>query len=226
MKFLPAALLFFSNQFAYFGLAGCALVGLAVLISTWIYRGKRQERFSLFNHFVSELGERGVSAGAQIFNGGLVASGLILLPFVLGLGVHLNNLWGVLATIAGVITALACVAVGLFPMNHLPSHVLAAMIYFRAGLIMVVLYTLAILTQPPANVWVPKWVVLFGALAILSYGSFLVLVRGGTALTQVNERLTGDPQAARPRFWALPAVEWGIFFTTIIWFLAIALVTA
>ncbi len=226
MELIQYSIPFFSDWYAGFGLAGCTLICLAVFVSASLYRGRRQERFSLLNHFISELGEKGISTGAHIFNGGLILASLILLPFIFGLGLHLTNIWGILATIAAVITALACIAVGMFPMNNLSSHVVSAMVYFRSGLAMAILYTIAILTQPDGHVWVPKWSIIFGILAILTYASFLALVRGGSALSEVDQRLNAqEDHPPRPRFWALPAVEWSIFFSTMIMFFAIALIT-
>jgi len=214
----------FRDQFAYLGITGCVLICLCVLVTAWGYRGRHQERYSPFNHFISELGEHGVSARAWVFNAGMVLSGLLMLPFVLGLGALLPGIWGFLGTIAGVVTALSSAAVGLFPMNRISSHILAAMSFFRAGLIMLVMFSFAILVQPPDAILVPRWALVFSLLAAVSYGTFLFMVRGGSALDQVSDRAMVEVPPERPRFSALTTVEWAIFFSTIFWLLAMALV--
>ena len=55
-----------------FGTAGTGVIVLAIVYSALRYRGKRRERFSLLNHFISELGEVGVSSAAGVFNAGLI----------------------------------------------------------------------------------------------------------------------------------------------------------
>ena len=74
------------ETFRYCGMAGCVLLAIAVTWTALSYRGKRQETYSPFNHFISELGEVGVSRQAWVFNAGLIASGILLLPFMIGLG--------------------------------------------------------------------------------------------------------------------------------------------
>jgi hypothetical membrane protein len=211
-------------HFSALGVLGCLLICAAVLGAGWAYRGKQQERYSVFNHFISELGEHGVSARAGWFNGGLVTAGLVLLPFVGRLGWGLPGVWGRLAAVAGMVTALACMAVGLFPLNRQSAHVRSAMVFFRAGLVMVVLFSAAILVQPREAVWVPKWALLFSVLAMLAYGTFLAMVRGGSVLAQVELPSDSGEAPPRPSFSWLATVEWSIFFTTVLWFFALALI--
>lgn len=50
---------------------------------------------------ISELGEVGVSRAARVFNGGLLAGGLLLLPYTIGLGLAFRCLPGWVGTAAG-----------------------------------------------------------------------------------------------------------------------------
>jgi hypothetical membrane protein len=77
---------FLIDNYAFFGLAGSLLIVITMLSAGWVYRGKQDEKYSVFNHFISELGEMGVSKAAPAFNWGLILSGLILIPFVVGMG--------------------------------------------------------------------------------------------------------------------------------------------
>jgi hypothetical membrane protein len=200
-----------------FGLAGTGVILLAVACPALVYRGKRGERYSPLNHFISELGELGVSRAAWFFNSGLLFGGLLLLPYVILLGISFNSLIGWLGTSAGLVAVLSVAAVGIFPMNNLKLHVIAAMTYFRSGLVMVCLLGLAILLQPAGKSGVPAAANLLSLLAFLAYAAFLALPR----LWKKEQRPTDvlDPLQVpeRPRFWALPALEWSVFFSTIVW---------
>jgi hypothetical membrane protein len=215
---------FLIHNFSYFGLVGCLVVGLTFVYTSLGYTGKAHERFSPGNHFISELGEIGVSTRARIFNSGLIIGGAILIPFVIGLGLYLQNTWAKLAILAGVWTSIACVCVGLFPMNDISPHIKAAVAYFRGGLVTVLLFNLAILFQPAGQVLVPEFALILGALAVVAYGSFLFLAgkMGGTE--EPSSSLDPQHVPERPRFWLLPVVEWAVFLSTLIWFFCIALI--
>jgi len=127
----------FFQIFPLFGILGTLIIVLGIATSALRYQGKQGEHFSLLNHFISELGEVGVSRSAGLFNLGMILGGLILVPYMIGLGFRFASLTGWLGSAAGVVATLAVAAVGIFPVNNLPAHVRAAMTYFRSGLIMV-----------------------------------------------------------------------------------------
>jgi len=207
----------------YSGISATLFVILVVCVSAVLYRGRRKERYSPLNHFISELGELGVSRGARLFNTALVIGGLLLLPFIVGLGIALNHLIGWLGMLAGIISGLALSAVGIFPMNNLEAHSKAAMTFFRAGLAMIVLFGLAILLQPAESRAIPPWANFISLLATLSYASFILLSHPKD--TTQNELDTLDPanEKERPVFWLLPALEWAVFFSTVMWLFSMAL---
>jgi len=214
----------FTYNFFYFGLVGCVVIGLTTLYTSLGYTGKARERFSAGNHFISELGEVGVSSRARIFNAGLIISGAALIPFVIGLGLYLQNTWARLGILAGLWTAIACVCVGLFPMNNISPHIKAAIAYFRGGLVTVLLFNLAILAQPAGQALIPEYALIPGALAVVAYGSFLLLAGKMNGIDQSSSNLDPQQVAERPRFWLLPVVEWAVYFSTVIWFFCIALI--
>ena len=126
---------FFSDPltFKIAGMAGVLTVLLGSLVAGFFYRGKDGERYSPLNHFISELGEEGVSAKAGWFNLSLIVSGLCLLAACISLGLILP---GTLARIAGVIGALCALSlalVGLFPVNLYKQHAASAMAFFLSG---------------------------------------------------------------------------------------------
>jgi hypothetical protein len=224
MNFFTAIGNFLENSISFFGLADCVIIGLTTLYTARGYSGKSQEKFSTFNHFISELGEVGVSARAGVFNLGLIAGGLVLIPFFIGLGLRLNDVWAWLGIVSGLWTALSIFFVGVYSMDNLPPHIKAANSYFCSGLVTVVMFSLAILFQTTHPASIDRWAVLFCLPAAAAYGASLILVIKVKQASGSSSRL--DPQAVpdRPRIWALPIVEWSVYFATFLWFFGIAII--
>lgn len=210
-------------MYRYFGLAGSLVIVLAILLSMAGYTGKRREKYSLLNHFISELGESGVSRGAPLFNAGLIVGGLLFVPFIVRLGLVIDSFWAKLGLVAGLVTALACALVGVFPMNRLEPHIKVANAFFRGGLATVVLFSLGVLFQPAERAVVPLWVNGAGLMAVAAYSSFLLLPIFQPMPERAPDPLSPESLPERPRFWLLAALEWLVFFATIGWFLSIAL---
>jgi len=210
----------FANLSHLAGWAGCLILIISSLITAAGYRGKRGERYSALNHFISELGERGVSRLAPVFNIGLIAGGMLLLPYLISLGLLMGNLWAKLGMAAGIWTAGSCALVGLFPMDNREMHTRVAMSFFRGGLVTLILFSLAVWRQPVAHV--AKTVNIAGAMGICAYAAFLIIASRQLKEEELQEP---DPEDSpeRPRFWILPAVEWTVFLTTIIWFFCLGL---
>ena len=206
------------------GLTGSLIILLANLITALRYSGRNGEPYSMLNHFISELGEVGISPAARIFNTGLIFGGLLVAPFMFGLGQALHSLWGWLGTLFGLIAALGATFVGLYPMNNIKPHTRAAMTFFRAGLGMEICFGLAVFFQPSGQVVIPFAANFFSLFAILAFGAFLLLS------DFIKNDKTGqilDPQQTpqRPRFWLLPAIEWTVYLATLAWILGWVLVT-
>ena len=91
------------SNFELFGLLACLIVTAALIIPIPLYTGRAGERYSVLNHFVSELGEAGVSRAAGVFNGGMIAAGLLFIPFDIGMGLAVPNIWAKLGMIAGIV---------------------------------------------------------------------------------------------------------------------------
>lgn len=206
------------REYPLFGIVGCALIVVAVAIAGMIYRGGLGEPYSLLNHYVSELGRQGVSQGAWIFNAAMIASGVMFIPFVIGLGLRLGSRWGYAGMLAGIGAGAMCAGVGIFPMNHLVGHIFSAVWFFRLGLLTVSLFGIAILLQKKGEERIPKATAVISLAAALAYASFIVLGRLDEApgVTTLNP----DIFARRPDFWLMPFLEWVVFFATLLWFLA------
>ena len=210
-------------MYRFLGIAGSLVIFLAILLSMAGYRGKRGEKYSVLNHFISELGEVGVSRGAPLFNAGLIASGLLFIPFIVRLGLTIDSFWAKLGLVAGLGTAIACALVGVFPMNKLEPHIKVAKVFFRCGLATVVLFSLGIFFQPAGRAVVPLWVNAAGIVAIAAYSSFLLVPMFQPRPEHTMDPLNPEIMPERPHFWLMPALEWLVFFSTVGWLLCIAL---
>lgn len=206
--------------FQYLSLAGVLSAVLGALVAAAAYRGKNGERYSILNHYISELGEVGVSRLAWAFNLGLILSGLCLLPSTISLGLLIPGAWSKIGMAAGIIAAVSLALVGVFPMNKITPHSRVALTYFRLGLVMVIFFTLAIAVQPKALSLLPRLFGLAGLPAILSFSFFLIYSQ------IVYSKAKGSDAPAeiiRPRFWGVAFAEWTIFLTIVPFFLVLAL---
>ncbi|MEM5774390.1 MAG: DUF998 domain-containing protein [Anaerolineaceae bacterium] len=200
-------------------LTGSLSVLLGCTLAASAYRGRAGERFSPFNHYISELGERGVSRLAGLFNAGLIVCGLCLLPAAISLGLLIPGIWAKLGMLTGMAAAVSVALVGVFPVNRLAEHLKAAINYFRLALLMIVFFTLAIAlpaNHPPAA---HPLYSLAGFPAILASSLFLTYPRVTENLAQNSRE---NPDIVRPRIWAPAVAEWAIFLTTLAWFVLIA----
>ncbi len=204
------------------GIGGGLVSVLGALVSGAAYTGKAGERYSPLNHFISELGEVGVSRLAWVFNAAMILAGLLLLPCCILLGLLIPGWLSKLGMVAGVSTSIVLGLVGVFPMNRLQPHIRVAMTFFRLGLAMALLFTIAIAAQSEPSPAVPRAAALAGAPAILAYAAFILysdVTTRGTGASGLEANF-----AARPRVWRLAILEWMIFLTTVLWFGAIALI--
>jgi len=201
-----------------FGLATTAFLAIGIVIPALAFRGRAGEPYSFLSHFISELGQLGVSRLAPLFNATLVAGGIFLLPFSLLLGLSMRrNPWAKLGMAIGVAAAIFCSLVGIFPMNRFDTHILVAMTFFRLGLAMTFLFTLAIFTQKPNDRILPNWINWSGLLSAASFSAFLFVVPSFPA-----------PSSGQPVFplgrapLPLAIAEWCIYVSTMIWIAAIS----
>lgn len=210
--------------YRFFCFAGLAVIGGGILVSALRFRGREGERYSLLNHFISELGEVGVTPGARVFNLSLILGGGLMLPYIVGLGLKFGSVLGWLGTATGLTATAGVISVGIFPMNNLDPHVKAAQTYFRAGLVMVLLFGLAIIFQPAERRFIPQAVNLFSLPAFAVYAIFLFMLKPPPAARDPNLANSLDPavKPERPRVWFFAIMEWLVFFVTLMWLFGVA----
>ena len=193
------------------GLVGATVMTLGAVATGLVYRGTDGEIYSPFSHWVSELGERGVSQLAPAFNVSLMIGGILFAVFMTGLAVTrtgwLRFLYGPLGVIAG----LAGTGVGIFPMNELSIHALVALTFFMLGWIVVGLASLDFVLRP--DVRFPRWLSILGAVTVAAFIGFLVSL-------QTEGLLAEDGLAApdvRQSFWIVPTLEWALIVGILAW---------
>ncbi len=190
------------EHFPIWGIIG-SIIGLVFILTPQLfYVGTYGEPFSMFNHYVSELGELGVSQLAMMFNLGMMLAGIFFIPFMIGFGLYLNNIISKLAGLVGVFSACAIYLVGIFPMNFRAEHGVAAVSFFLSGLVMTLLWALGILAQKEARV--PK---------ILALGGFINTAIFALFLYGPWEGITD--LATRPAFNMVVTLEWAIYFAIV-----------
>ena len=196
---------------SYIGQAGIFILLLSVLLAATSYVGKQNETYSFLNHFISELGEKGVSQFAYIFNGGLILGGAFISFFMLGLAMHIGNSWGLILGAIGLVTGVSAPLVGVFPMNQLEIHTVIANTFFYGGLLVALGYTLYVLFSPKPRL--PKITALTGGVTMLAFAAFVWFLPAPLEDGQnIHEILKN-----RPEIWTLPILEWVVFFCVMVW---------
>ncbi len=194
------------------GVLGASVIAIASAVTAVAYTGTESQRYSPLNHWISELGETGVSELAAVFNISLVVGGICFVVFMTGLRLVRT---GRFAWLYGTIGALAGVAgayVGIYPMNQLEQHALAALAFFNLGWIAVGLASLDFVRRPDTRF--PSWLAYIGALTVVAFIAFLAVT-----LPLVGGAGLGAPDP-RPEIWIVTILEWTALIGILLWVLA------
>ncbi len=193
------------------GLFGTSVMAVASLVTAFAYVGRNGQRYSPLNHWVSELGHVDDSELAGLFNISLIVGGLCFGLFMAGLawsrGGRLAWLYGPLGFVAGV----AGMFVGVFPMNQLDLHGIAALCFFMLGGITVAIASVDIYRNPEPRL--PRWLAYIGALTVAAFIGFLVVL-----LPLLSGEGLGVP-SVRPTLWVVPILEWAVIGGLLEWVL-------
>lgn len=208
------------SVFKLAGLVGVVMSLIGVTLPSLVYRGTKGEKYSFLNHYVSELGETAVSKLAWVFNLGMILGGICIVIASLSLGLILPGFWAMAGLVLGVVTGLALSMVGVFPMNKVKNHTIAAVTFFRGGLLMVLFFSLAIVLQSGENPIVARSWGLVGMIPVLAFGVFLGLM---WSADKENRETLETTEFDRPRVWKIAISEWSIYFSFVLWILLIVL---
>lgn len=198
------------------GILGVLFIGFGSLLSAVVYVGAQGQRYSPLNHWVSELGEVGVSQGAAVFNAGLVIGGICSALFMFGLSLWMHGAIRWVFGAAGVLMGILGSLVGLFPMNNLLAHTTAAAGFFLAGGISIGLFSLY--NGFSRQLLFPRWLVLPGVMTVGSFVLFSLSLLNIEAAVSVLE----TPEV-RPAFWLTTTLEWLVVIGLLVWMFFISL---
>jgi hypothetical protein len=207
------------KKLTYFcGFLGSAIIMFGSLATAMLYHGKKGGSYSILNHYISKLGEVGVSRLAPVFNTSLFVGGLVLLIFVLGLGLYIRTKLGYIASAFGIFSCISCSMLGVFPMNNLSIHDAVAYSFFYNGLVAIILFTLVIFFDKQNKI--SKWLLIPGIIAVASFASYLII----PYITSSAHGHTLHPhRLVRSRIRLKPILEWSIFFSVMAWFVLMSI---
>jgi hypothetical membrane protein len=152
--------------------------------------------------------------GAAFFNWGCIITGLILIPFFMGLyrwrpEPKYCQVLLFIGIILGIFASISLIGVGIFPETHIKQHILAATGVFGSLFIIIILLSISLFKHPKFIHLVAYW----GILSILIDISFKIIM----FLPQYKDALT-DFNPTVP----LPGLEWAAVFSSLIWVLLIS----
>lgn len=197
------------------GLTGVIVLMLAIWITALAYIGSSGERYSPFNHFISELGHTTESEAAAIMNSALLIGGLLFSLFMIGTALRFRGVVRPLLLITGVFVGLSGGMVGIYPMDvDLVSHAIVAIGFFAGMLLMLTLFMIA--TALARSSVYPRWLAALPVPAIICSAIFLYL------LVQTGAQTLAAPAGERDPVLPITVVEWGALTGLLIWVIAIA----
>jgi hypothetical membrane protein len=198
------------------GIVGVVALALACLVTAFAYRGAAGEPYSPLSHFISELGEGGVSSLATIFDVGVILGGLGFAVFILGVARAKGGLLGAVIGLTGLGAGLGGALVGVFPMNERGTHVLVALTFFALSAVSVGLASVAILRRPEPRL--PRIAGSVGVATALVFVAFLV-----DAFSPLGMDTALARPSDRPAVWHLPILEWAALIALVAWVLVAGL---
>jgi len=153
--------------------------------------------------------------GAAFFNWGCIITGLILIPFFVGLYQwkpvqKWSKVFLAIGMILGVFASISLMAVGIFPETHIKQHLMAASGVFGSLFIIIILMSVSLFKHHKFMHVVAYW----GVVSILIDISFKIII----TFPQYKDALA-DFNPTVP----LPGLEWAAVFSSLIWVLLLSL---
>ncbi len=191
------------------GFIGSLFFIVASIVAGLAYSGSAGQGYSPLNHWVSELGEIGVSALALVFNVGLIVGGVAFALFMAALGLLRRSRLGWVYAAIGFVAGISCALVGVFPMNQRSIHIVVALGFFGLGWVAVALASFDIWRRPDPRF--ARWLPMLGGITVALFLLFLSVY--------VPYLYTGTG-ADRPQMSLATILEWLVAFGLIGWVLA------
>lgn len=221
MDYVKRLNLYVKNKFPLFGITGSLIILIALVVPQFAFQNHEGEKYSVGNHFISELGWIGVSKYALVFNINLIIAGILFTVFIYGLTLQFNGFWGKLTTIFGLTSSLGCTLVGIYQLQTgvtpITSHLLAAMFFFTNALLAILTSTFMILSQKQKFKTVSKLSCIPNLMILCLFASLLTIDFSNDVLIYID--LKNMKIINRPHLWSAPIIEWAIVLSILAYIL-------
>jgi hypothetical membrane protein len=192
------------------GLTAFIIFTIFILTSVALY----PTHYNPLYDWLSNLGNINLNPiGAFFFNWGCIISGIILIPFFVGLYVWkpqktLNKLFLILGMVIGIFASISLIMVGIYPETQIIHHVQAATAVFSSLFLIIIVINLALFKNPKFI----RGVAYFGILAVLVDITFQYVVASNKNILAVFNPTT-----------PVPGLEWACAFLSMFWVALLAL---
>lgn len=197
------------------GLATCLILYSVIFFAAIAYVGQQGQTYSVFNHFISELGSTQFSARYIIYNSGIVCGAITFGLFVYGLSAYANTKLSRISVFIGVFSAVLCMGVGMVPEDHRVPHLILALGFFFMATLSVSIFSWSIVKEVQNPF--PSYTAIHGFLIPVTFGLFMSMPKDLMA----TKRSAG-PLFERPEIWWLPFLEWIVFALMTTWILVMS----
>lgn len=197
------------------GLATCVVLYTVIIIAAIPYVGQQGESYSIFNHFISELGNTKFSGQHSIYNNGIILSSLGFGLFTFGLARYADTKTSRMAARLGMVSSLLCVGVGFVPEGNRIPHLILALSFFSLMALSTAVFSWSIWKEE-SNPF-PKFAAIHGFATPVAFVLFMSMPKGLLAVKR-----SAGPLFERPEIWWLPFLEWVIFITLTSWILVVS----
>lgn len=199
------------------GIGGPVVVAASALATVAAYRGRDGRRYSPTNHWISELGEEGVSRLAPVFNAAVIVGGSCLAAFMTSLAAirrgRLARAYGWAGLVGGVAGAL----VGVYPINRVAPHAITSGAFFNLSVLAIALASVDFATRPDERFG--RAHAGLGAASTLAYAGFAVTT--AAAVRAFGLQALEPPHERDDVSW-MTTLEWATLLGIMAWVVATA----
>lgn len=192
------------------GLLTCVTLYSVIIIAALAYNGQQRETYSIFNHFISELGSPKFSHHYLLYNVGLIISAICLGVFTVGWLAYANTRMSRMSVRLGVLASILCVGVGLVPEDYRVPHLILALGFFSMASCAVTMFSWSILKEQQNPF--PRYTAIHGFIVPIVFALFMSMPKDLLLLKREMGHLF-----ARPDVWYLPFFEWMVFLAMTSW---------
>ena len=199
-------------------LLGVGLVLIVSIAAAFFYSGADWESYSPLNHTVSELGERGVSELAALFNAGLIVGGLLIALYMVSLVLRFERRAGRILGVLGAAAGVAMALVGVVPVDVLEPHIVVAAVAFLLILATALWFAVWCLRGDAPY---PRWLGWFAAVVVTLVVVFMLVPR--ILQPEYTFEMEYNLETPRPDVLLNSTFEWVVVLSAWIWIAALAI---